>query len=136
WEIAATHFLGAPVSMVLADERDGALYAALDYGHFGVKLHRSDDGGKSWPELAAPTYAGVEADGGDPPSLNLICALEAGGADRDGLIWAGTIPGGLFRSDNRGESWTLVQSLWDAPERKQWFGGAYGEGPSVHSICI
>ena len=27
------------------DPRDGTTYAALDHGHFGVKVHRSDDGG-------------------------------------------------------------------------------------------
>ena len=32
--------------------RDGAWYAALDHGHFGVKLHRSDDRGATWTEIA------------------------------------------------------------------------------------
>ena len=46
WKAKQPAFLGAPVSMVLKDPRDGAVYAALDHGHFGVKLHRSDDGVK------------------------------------------------------------------------------------------
>ncbi|MEJ7807653.1 MAG: exo-alpha-sialidase, partial [Telluria sp.] len=29
WEVAARHFLGEPVSIALADARDGSLYAAL-----------------------------------------------------------------------------------------------------------
>ena len=45
WALADTAFLGEPVSALLPDPRDGALYAALNLGHFGVKLHRSDDGG-------------------------------------------------------------------------------------------
>ncbi len=53
---AAAAFLGDPVSQVLHDARDGALYAALNLGHFGCKLHRSDDGGSHWQELAAPAY--------------------------------------------------------------------------------
>ncbi len=36
WEIVDIRFLGDPVSAVLAE--DGALYAALDLGHFGAKL--------------------------------------------------------------------------------------------------
>ena len=44
WEIGSVHFLGEPVSMALADRRDGSLYAALNLGHFGVKLHRKDAG--------------------------------------------------------------------------------------------
>jgi hypothetical protein len=54
WTIARTSFLGSPVSMILPDRRDGSLYAALDLGHFGCKLHRSEDGGASWVEMAAP----------------------------------------------------------------------------------
>ncbi|MBM3560041.1 MAG: exo-alpha-sialidase, partial [Alphaproteobacteria bacterium] len=45
WVPAPPSFLGEPVSAVLADPRDGALYAALRLGHFGVKLHRSHHGG-------------------------------------------------------------------------------------------
>jgi len=136
WDITDAHFLGAPVSMMLADPRDGALYAALDHGHFGVKLHRSDDGGRSWPEIATPSYAGITNDGDEAPSLSLVCALETGGPDQPGLVWAGTIPGGLFRSEDRGESWQIVRSLWDHPVRKQWFAGGFGGGPSVHSVSV
>ena len=38
----------------MVDPRDGARYAALDHGHFGVKLHRSDGRGAIWVEIAAP----------------------------------------------------------------------------------
>lgn len=54
WEISAVDFLGDNVSLFLADRRDGRRYAALDHGHFGVKLHRSTATG--WEEIAAPTY--------------------------------------------------------------------------------
>src|SRR5438477_596077 len=42
WDIAATHFLGDPVSAVLA--QGDAVYAALDLGHFEAKLWRLDRG--------------------------------------------------------------------------------------------
>jgi photosystem II stability/assembly factor-like uncharacterized protein len=135
WRVAATAFMGSPVSMVLHDPRDGALYAGLDLGHFGAKLHRSRDGGASWSEIASPSYAGVDAEAADPPSLKLIWALEPGGPDEPGTLWAGTIPGGLFRSDDSGDSWTLVRSLWDDPRRKQWFGGGF-DSPGIHSIAV
>ena len=48
-------FLGDNVSLTLADARDGRRYAALDHGHFGVKLHRSTRLAR-WEEIAAPTY--------------------------------------------------------------------------------
>src|SRR5271167_2110513 len=76
YAVERVSFLGDPVTMVLEDRRDGALYVALNLGHFGVKLHRSDDGGANWTEIAAPSYAGVDAEGADPPTLKLIWALE------------------------------------------------------------
>jgi hypothetical protein len=120
---------------VLRDPRDGAIYAALDLGHFGVKLHRSDDDGAAWTEIAAPSYAGVDHGAADPPSLKLIWSLETGGPDQPGTLWAGTAPGGLFRSDDRGESWRLIRSLWDDPRRAQWMGGGYDQ-PGIHSISV
>lgn len=133
WAPARVSFLGSPVSMALADPRDRTWYAALDLGHFGVKLHRSDDEGANWEEIATPSYAGI--DGDDAPSLRLIWTLEPGGPDEPGALWAGTIPGGLFRSPDRGQNWSLVRSLWNDPLRAQWFGGGYDQ-PGVHSICV
>jgi hypothetical protein len=48
WSIVRTSFLGDPISMLLADARDGILYAAQALGHFGVKLQRSRNGGENW----------------------------------------------------------------------------------------
>src|SRR5262249_28369722 len=64
-----------------------------------------------------------------------IWALEAGGAKEPGVLWCGTLPGGLFRSGDCGTSWELVRSLWDHPKRKQWFGGG-ADLPGLHSICV
>lgn len=137
WRLAHSAFLGDPVSAVLRDGRDGTLFAALDLGHFGNKLHRSRDGGASWEEVAVPVYPEAAQAGEDTkgPSLRLLWTLAAGGDDQPGLLWAGTIPGGLFRSLDLGESWCLVDDLWNRPEREKWFGGGYDE-PGIHSICI
>ncbi len=139
WSIIASAFVGDPVTMLLDDPRDGTLYAALNLGHFGVKLHRSDDGGASWEEVAAPAYAtevgkkpGEDVDG---PSVHQVWELAHGGDDQPGRLWAGTIPGGLFVSDDRGGSWSLVESLWNLPERASWFGGGYDD-PGIHSVCV
>ena len=143
FRIARTAFLSDPVTMVLADRRDGAWYAALDHGHFGVKLHRSSDRGETWTEIAAPAYppkpddypAYESSDGRSVPwTLKLCWALEAA-TDAPGALWAGTIPGGLFRSDDRGASWRLVESLWNDPARAKWFGGG-ADQPGIHSICV
>ncbi len=142
WRIEATAFLAESVTMVLRDPRDGLLYAALRHGHFGVKFQRSADGGANWEECATPIYpdkpADDSTDGAEdstPWSLDQIWSLEAGGTDQPGTLWAGTLPGGLFRSEDRGDSWRLVRSLWDRPERAHWFGGGYDQ-PGIHSICV
>lgn len=146
WNIERIDFLGEPVTMLLEDHRDGALYACLTLGHFGVKLRRSDDRGTSWEELAVPVYppgamfAAFPEEGSSeratrPASLSEIWALETAGDDNDGSLWAGTLPGGLFRSDDRGESWQLNDALWQREERMDWFGGGKDE-PGIHSICV
>ncbi len=142
--LSAPAFVGSPVTNAIRDPRDGALYASLDHGHFGVHLHRSDDDGVTWVEIAAPEYPSK------PPGLSEInpmsqqerswttqlgWIIEPGHADEPGVLWCGTIPGGLFRSDDRGGSWRLVESLWNLPARQKWFGGGYDEA-GVHSICV
>ena len=144
FELSEPAFLGARVTHAVADPRDGALYASLDHGHFGTHLHRSDDGGATWPEIAAPEYppkpAGVVHL--NPMSqqeiewtTQLAWVIEPGHPDEPGVLWCGTIPGGLFRSDDRGDSWQLVEPLWNLPARDKWFGGGYDD-PGIHSIVI
>jgi hypothetical protein len=145
WQIARSHFLGVQVPMLLHDARDNHVYAALGHGHFGSKLHRSRDGGQTFEEIAAPAYPEKPADYVDIPNpmttkpipwrLELIWSLEAGGPKQPGRLWSGTLPGGLFRSDDRGTNWQFVRSLWDHPGRREWFGGG-AEYPGIHSICV
>ena len=75
--------------------------------------------------------AGIEI----PWTLKLIWSLAGGGADEPGVLWCGTLPGGLFRSSDCGDSWQMVRSLWDNPDRKHWFGGGY-DYPGIHSVCV
>ncbi|MBM7059646.1 exo-alpha-sialidase [Pseudomonas sp. UL073] len=144
WELAQTHFLGEPVSMVLVDPRDWTLYAALNLGHFGVKLWRRALGQADWQACGVPVYppqpeplpAATEGQPAPAPwSVQQIWSLEAGGVDEPGVLWAGTIPGGLFRSSDAGDSWALNRPLWDEPAREQWLGGGY-DYPGIHSICV
>ncbi len=143
WKIAQTAFLGDPLSIVHIDPA-GRIYAALDLGHFGNKLQRSTDGGATWEERAAPAYPEKPADVDDrdangksiPWKLQKIWALADAGTDQaTESLWCGTLPGGLFRSDDGGASWQLNRPLWDKPERKGWFGGGY-DWPGIHSVCV
>ena len=145
WSISRVRFLGDNCTLAMHDPRNGDLIAALDHGHFGVKLHSSRDAGETWQEIATPKYPEKPTDHevketpleGEPAdwSLKLVWALAPGGADEPGVLWCGTLPGGLFRSEDGGDSWTLNRPLWDDPRREEWFGGGY-DTPGIHSICV
>ncbi|MEO7392201.1 MAG: exo-alpha-sialidase [Ramlibacter sp.] len=137
WQLGKPHFCGEPVSQFVVDPRGGAWYAALRLGHFGVKLWKSADGGEGWKEVAAPAFSvkpteGPWKDDPMPWSVDQVWALEAA---PDGRLWAGCLPAGLFTSQDGGASWQLVTSLWERPERKEWFGGGY-DYPGIHSILV
>ncbi len=131
WTLSKPAFPGDPVSMMLPPDRDGTMFAALNLGHFGVKVHRSADAGRTWSEITTPVYPPQPEDAEGPAwKLVQIWSLER---DGQASLWAGTLPGGLFRSDDGGDQWQLVDSLWQEPGRSQWFGGGF-DCPGIHSI--
>ncbi len=139
WEVSGGDFVGDNVTLTLHDRRDDTTYAALNHGHFGVKMHRKTNGG-AWEELPAPAYPPkpeglVDLDGWGKPvnwTTQMVWALEPGA---EGELWCGTMPGGLFRSNDRGETWDMIRTLWDMPERNKWLGGG-ADIPGIHSICV
>lgn len=150
WSQTAEWFLGDPVPMLLLDKRDDTLHVALDHGHFGSKMHRAPlaalaDGSNAFEELDAPKYPPKPDDVPDtlcpmrnipiPWSLKKVWSMAAAGPDQPGVLWCGTIPGGLFKSEDHGMSWSLNRPLWDMPERARWAGGGY-DYPGIHSIAI
>lgn len=145
WSIGKAAFVGDNVTLVMHDPRNGDLLAALNHGHFGIKLHRSRDGGETWPEIPAPAYPAMpEAYTPSPHpftgkpiewTLKLIWGMAPGGADEPGVVWCGTMPGGLFKSTDSGDTWELCRSLWDDPLREVW-GPNGAEHPGIHSICV
>jgi photosystem II stability/assembly factor-like uncharacterized protein len=144
WKVNGRAFVGVPVTMTFQEPATGTLHAALDHGHFGVKMHRSKDGGANWEERPVPTYPDKPEGREDldpfrnepiPWTLKTVWSLEGGHPGAPDTLWCGTIPGGLFRSDNGGDSWHIVESLWLHPERSRWFGGG-ADFPGIHSILI
>ena len=93
----------------------------------GPQVGRSDDLGASWessPEggVRFPDYADA--------SVERVWQLQPGlGED---VVWAGTEPGAVFRSDDRGETFKLERALWDHPHRTEWAAG-YG-GQAFHTL--
>lgn len=150
WELARHDFTGTPVQYATVDPRDGARWACLNHGHWGQHLHRSRDGGRSWEEVTAPAYPEgaliAEAGGTDPfgtvvekdvpAKLQKLWCVQPAGSATPGRMYLGTAPGGLFRSDDGGDTFELIEGLWNHPSRlKTWFSGGEGEtGPVLHSI--
>lgn len=143
WGIDETSFLGDNVTLVHQDPQSRAVFAALNHGHFGCKLHRSADGGRTWKEIPSPAYPekprGLEhqdAWGRDLEwKLKLIWAFSSGGKGQEGRIWLGSIPGGLFRSDDLGDTWRMNEPLWKHARERKWTGGG-ADQPGIHSICV
>ena len=155
------------------DPRDGTLWASLDHGHWGPKLSRSRDGGATWedvPSLKYPKGARYivkylptpdfdpRRRSASPNTRTRPCykiwdlAFGQCRASRAG-IYAGTIPGGLFVSDDGGDSWELNRPLWnhesrggdlfagEATSENRWGGTPasidYGVfEPGIHSIVV
>lgn len=136
WKIDSIHFDSIPVSIAYEDERNGTWWACLNHGHWGMKLHRSTDKGATWEEVQAPAYPeGTEMKEGVPAATRDLWAMQHGGASNPNRLWIGTEPGGLFRSEDGGNSFELVRPFWDHPSRPQWFGGGK-DYAAIHSIVV
>ena len=83
WAIERVSFLGEPVSMLLPPQPSGRMFAALNLGHFGVKVHASDDAGVSWNELAAPAYS-PQPEGDQCADCPGTCTEQRAMVSRDG----------------------------------------------------
>ena len=139
WGVEQVLFLGFPIALVYVDERNNTWWVGLAHRHWGPKIHRSIDEGKSWQEIKIPQYPpDVEVAPGKKAVLKKLWCIQQAGRDRPGGLWLGTEPGGLFYSEDHGANFELVRGLWDHPSRKnplQWFG-AGRDFPFIHSIVV
>jgi hypothetical protein len=172
WKARRIAHPGVNVCYAARDPRDGTLWASLDHGHWGPKMSRSRDGGETWedatsikyPEGARYVAQYMPLPGEDPaevekrPKYKDATLLKAwvlafGTKEQPGVMYAGTIPGGLFVSRDGGESWELNRPLWNHPSRggdlfageatsENTWGGTpaaidYGEfAPGIHSVVV
>lgn len=65
---------------------------------------------------------------------NQIWNITPGPERQKNVLYAGTAPAGLFRSEDRGRSWGPVEGLNHHRSRKDWAPGAGGQ--CLHSIQI
>ena len=129
WEWDEPRFSFDEVYSVGVDKRgdDVRLLSGNASLWMGAQVQRSDDLGRTWEFTpnGGPTFP-EQADA----SVKHIWQLTSG--TTPGVVYAGVEPGAIFRSDDRGEHFTLAQGLWDHPHRAEW-GEGFG-GQAFHTI--
>ncbi|MFF4651548.1 WD40/YVTN/BNR-like repeat-containing protein [Streptomyces sp. NPDC001380] len=131
WDFTGPHFAMNAVYSVGVDRRGARprILAGADSSHWGPSVWWSDDLGATWQEPSSPAVRFPEY---TKASLERVWQLVPAGEDAPGVVYAGTQPGALFRSEDHGESFSLVEPLWDHPQREQWEAGFGGQ--AVHTV--
>ena len=132
WEVGGPYFHGHSVYAMAYDNRGGQhrIWASTA-SYWGTLLRSSDDFGKSWsnPQQAPirfPSAAGV--------SLKNIWQIALGRPEEPNVLFCGVEPAALFESRDAGETWSLVQGLFDHPHRPRWMPG--NGGLALHTIVL
>ena len=112
-----------PMNHVMADPRTGTIYGGGGNEWFGPAVWQSSDLGLSWTHSSD----GLAYPEGETP-IRSAWSIAASGD----TVYAGVEPAGLFRSDDRGQSWRHVAGLRDHPSRPEWQPG--GGGLILHSL--
>ena len=154
WQVSDIHFKSWNVMHIQLDPRDQRLHAATSHFVYGPTTHYSDDFGGTWtqakqvPLLTRPSKSGRPAstvdeafrsEGGEsvkeiPEKMIKVWNIQPGRENEPGVLYAGAQPASFFVSRDRGETWTLNESLYDHPQRGQWNPGA--GGLTLHTILL
>ncbi|MYZ48741.1 WD40/YVTN/BNR-like repeat-containing protein [Propylenella binzhouense] len=124
WAVRGPFCEAWPINHVKADPETGTIYAGGGNSWFGPAVWKSDDLGASWTHSSQ----GLAYEAGEEP-VKSVWSL----SPRNGSVYAGVQPAGLFRSEDRGETWSHVGGLRDHPTRPEWNPG--GAGLILHSIA-
>jgi hypothetical protein len=133
WEMGGPYFPGSAVYAMAYDGRAGRhrLWAGPQSMHWGGLLRRSDDFGKHWTN---PQEANVKFPEGTGAALKQIWQIVPGRDAEPDTLYCGVEPAALFASRDGGETWSLVEGLWNHPQRPRWEPG--GGGLCLHTILL
>lgn len=123
WTLKGPFCEAWPINHVIADRSTGTIYAGGGNEWFGPAVWKTDDHGETWNHSGD----GIAYAEGETP-VKSVWSL----ARRNGRLYAGVEPAGLFQSDDGGITWDHVNGLTDHPSRPHWQPG--GGGLILHHI--
>jgi len=112
------------------DPRDQSLYAATNGEVFGALVQRSEDFGQTWQTRNEKLDYPAES----PHRIRKVWNVAPAGADAPERVFAGVERAGLFRSDDRGQTWAGVAGLNGHATSPEWQPG--NGGLCLHSITL
>jgi len=133
YRLSKPQFTDEEVYSVAVDSRDGdlRLLAGCTSYHWGSLVRSSDDQGATWSD---PPLGNVRFPASADATVAHIWQVQPAGPARPGVVYAGVEPAALFRSDDRGDTFTLVEPLWHHPHRPRWEPG--GGGLCLHTVAL
>ncbi|MHB8554381.1 MAG: WD40/YVTN/BNR-like repeat-containing protein [Candidatus Dormibacteria bacterium] len=131
WELGPLQLAMSEVYGTAIDLRGKTprLFAAATSPHWGPSIFHSDDLGTTWTE---PEQAPVSFPKATGAAVVRVWQIQPGPTTAPGTVWAGVEPHALFRSDDGGLSFSLVEGLYQHPHQPRWEPG--GGGACLHTI--
>jgi photosystem II stability/assembly factor-like uncharacterized protein len=133
WEVGGPYFAGQAVYAMAYDGRSARhrIWAGPQSMHWGGLLRSSDDFGRTWTN---PEQANIKFPDRTETALKQIWQIAPGRRDEADTLYCGVEPAALFVSRDAGDTWGLVEGLWDHPQRARWEPG--GGGLCLHTILL
>ena len=116
WEVGGPYFPGHAVYAMALDGREGRrrIWAGPNSMHWGGMLHSTDDFGRTWTN---PVVGNVKFPQDAGAVLKQIWQIAPGRAHEPATLYCGVEPAALFVSRDAGETWSIVEGLWNHPHR-------------------
>jgi hypothetical protein len=131
WDLDGPHLSGAEIASCAIDTRGDRprLLAGGFSWHWGPFLVHSDDLGATWDD---PAHARIAFPPDTGEAVKNLWQIAPDTPERPGVVWVGSEPSALWRSEDGGDTFELVRGLWDHPDRPKWEPG--GGGQTLHTI--